>query len=122
MIALIAPFDAQGRLLLLKRDHARHCGDLWSLPGGKVKPHESPLAAAVRELDEEVGLAGEEWQWLGECDFDYPDRSLHFHLFRCRCDRAAFERAESPHAWVAPEALADYPMPEANSMFIRWLT
>lgn len=44
-----------GRVLLVKRAEAPHRG-LWSFPGGKVEPGESPAEAAVRETLEEVGL------------------------------------------------------------------
>jgi 8-oxo-dGTP pyrophosphatase MutT (NUDIX family) len=30
--------------------------DAWNLPGGRVEPSESPWAAVVREVEEEVGL------------------------------------------------------------------
>ncbi len=41
-----------GRLLLVRERGARH----WSLPGGGMKRGEDPVAAAVRELDEETRL------------------------------------------------------------------
>lgn len=41
-----------GKLLLLKSAHRDH----WLLPGGKIDQNESPVAAAVRELKEELGL------------------------------------------------------------------
>jgi 8-oxo-dGTP diphosphatase len=47
--------DADGRLLLIRRGHAPHEG-LWSVPGGRVEPGESPEAAVVREVREETGL------------------------------------------------------------------
>jgi 8-oxo-dGTP diphosphatase len=44
-----------GRMLLVKRAEPPHVG-LWTFPGGRVEPGESPLEAAVRETREEVGL------------------------------------------------------------------
>lgn len=46
---------ADGRLLLIKRGNEPGRG-LWSLPGGRVEPGESDVAAVVREVQEETGL------------------------------------------------------------------
>lgn len=47
--------DESGRLLLIRRGHAPSLG-LWSLPGGRIEPGETPAAAAAREVKEETGL------------------------------------------------------------------
>jgi len=44
--------DAHGRVLLALRDRP----PIWNLPGGSVEARETPWAAAVREVREEVGL------------------------------------------------------------------
>jgi len=51
----------------------RHAGQ-WALPGGAVEPTETALEAALRELDEELGVHLGPTAVLGWLD-DYPTRS-----------------------------------------------
>jgi 8-oxo-dGTP pyrophosphatase MutT (NUDIX family) len=50
-----------------------HAGQ-WALPGGRLDADETPIAAALRELEEELGLALGLEAVLGVLD-DYPTRS-----------------------------------------------
>ncbi len=52
------------------RDHSGQ----WALPGGRIDEGEDPTGAALRELDEEVGLSCGPGRVLGLLD-DYPTRS-----------------------------------------------
>ncbi|GAV20089.1 8-oxo-dGTP diphosphatase [Mariprofundus micogutta] len=120
-IALIAPFDDKGNVLLLKRDSNQHCGGLWSFPGGKIESGETPKSAAKRELMEETGLTGSDWKLLGMHDFEYPDRKLSFLLFTCSCDKLDSLACESEHAWLTLDNLLELPMPEANVELLNML-
>jgi 8-oxo-dGTP pyrophosphatase MutT (NUDIX family) len=45
--------DEAGRVLLLRPTYKQY----WDIPGGYVEPGESPLAACIREIREELGIA-----------------------------------------------------------------
>jgi 8-oxo-dGTP pyrophosphatase MutT (NUDIX family) len=76
-VALVLLPDAEGRgcFLLTKRAPTlrAHTGQ-WALPGGRIDAGETPEVAALRELDEELGLKLSGDKRLGLLD-DYPTRS-----------------------------------------------
>jgi len=108
-------------VILKDVDDDKHCGGLWSFPGGKVESGETPKAAAMRELQEETGLSATDWQSLCQQSFEYPDRLLHFELFSSVCHDTSVLNAESPHVWASVSQLDNYPMPTANDVFITAL-
>lgn len=55
-VVALAVHDRRERLLLQQRPAARHHGGLWEFPGGKVEIGETPRAALVREIVEELGI------------------------------------------------------------------
>ena len=74
-VVLLPDHEGRGCFLLTKRAPTlrAHKGQ-WALPGGRVDAGESPEGAALRELDEEVGLKLGAGAVLGLLD-DYPTRS-----------------------------------------------
>ena len=122
VIALVAAFNSNGELLLLKRPDDVHQGGRWSFPGGKVEEGETPLDCAVREFKEETGLTGKLWRHLGKASHSYDDRKLHFLFFICHCPDTSTLNSESPYAWADLNQLDDYPMPDANSKLLPMLS
>jgi 8-oxo-dGTP diphosphatase len=53
-----------GRVLTARRTAPPEAAGRWEFPGGKVEPGESPEAALVREIREELGCAVEVTGWL----------------------------------------------------------
>jgi 8-oxo-dGTP pyrophosphatase MutT (NUDIX family) len=75
-IVLVETDDAAGTAFVLTRRAAglrSHRGQ-WALPGGRCDDGEAPVAGALRELHEELGLELGPADVLGVLD-DYPTRS-----------------------------------------------
>ena len=76
-VAVVVVPDEEGRaavVLTLRASDLRRHGGQWALPGGRLDAGETPEAAALRELAEEVGLTLPADRLLGRLD-DYPTRS-----------------------------------------------
>ncbi len=57
LVVAVALFDSKGRVLLQQRLPGKRHAGAWEFPGGKVESGESPRAALVREISEELGLS-----------------------------------------------------------------
>jgi 8-oxo-dGTP diphosphatase len=117
LVSAVALIDVDGRVLLAQRPAGKSMAGLWEFPGGKVESGETPEAALIRELHEELGI--ETWESclapLTFASHAYDDFHLLMPLFACR------KWQGQPHAkedqalkWVRPERLRDFPMPAAD--------
>ena len=93
-------------LLLIHKKRGLGGGKI-NAPGGKIEPGETPLAAAIRETQEEVGLTPLDPQPLGELFFQFTDGySLHCIAFRAEgCEGSAVETEEAVPLWTALDAI-----------------
>lgn len=117
LVAAVALIDPDGRVLLAQRPPGKSMAGLWEFPGGKIEPGETPEAALVRELHEELGI--ETWDSclapLTFASHSYEKFHLLMPLFACRkWNGIPQPRENQTLAWVYPKDLRDYPMPAAD--------
>lgn len=124
LVSAVALIDKDGRVLIAQRPEGKSMAGLWEFPGGKIEPNETPEAALVRELNEELGI--ETWDSclapLTFASHSYDDFHLVMPLFVCRKWTGIVQPKEGQTLkWVKTKALKDYPMPAADIPIISIL-
>jgi 8-oxo-dGTP diphosphatase len=124
LVVACALVDADGRVLLARRPEGKPMAGLWEFPGGKLMPGETPEAALIRELREELGVDVAE-ACLAPFTFAshaYERFHLMMPLYVCRRWQGRPEGREGQAlAWVRPARLGDYPMPPADKPLVAML-
>lgn len=124
LVAAAALVDAEGRVLLARRPEGKPLAGLWEFPGGKVAEGETPEAALIRELKEELGIdvATACLAPFAFASHAYEGFHLLMPLYLCRRWRGEPAPREGQEiAWVRPPRLADYPMPPADRPLVALL-
>lgn len=117
LVAAVALIDPDGRVLLAQRPEGKSMAGLWEFPGGKVEPGETPEAALIRELHEELGI--DTWtSCLAPLTFashSYDDFHLLMPVYACRKWQGIVQPQEGQKlAWVRSNDLRSYDMPPAD--------
>ena len=124
LVAACALIDPDGRVLLARRPEGKPMAGLWEFPGGKVHAGETPEAALIRELREELAIDVAE-SCLAPFTFaSHPTPAFHLlmPLYLCRRWEGQVTAAEGQAlAWVRPQKLSDYAMPPADKPLVALL-
>ena len=121
LVSAVALIDIDGRVLLAQRPEGKSMAGLWEFPGGKIEPGETPEAALIRELNEELGI--DTWaSCLAPLTFashSYDNFHLLMPLFACRKWEGTPQPKEGQTLkWVHARQLRDFPMPAADMPLI----
>ncbi|MEY8284106.1 8-oxo-dGTP diphosphatase MutT [Lachnospiraceae bacterium 50-23] len=80
--------------------------DGWEFPGGKIEPDETPEAAIVREIREELDTEVEVVELLDTVEYDYPKFHLSMDCFICKIRSGDLVLKEHEAAkWLTKETL-----------------
>ena len=110
----LALIPAEGRWFLQRRDPLGPVlPGIWEFPGGKVEAGETPVAACLRELREELGLTEVALRALGRWTHAYPERQVVLHVFEGRTTESP--RTELAWGWFTPPEVRRLRTPEANA-------
>jgi 8-oxo-dGTP diphosphatase len=124
LVAACALVDTDSRVLLARRPEGKKMAGLWEFPGGKLHPGETPEAALIRELREELGIDVAE-ACLAPFAFAshaYERFHLLMPLYLCRRWQGFVQPLEGQTlAWVKPAKLTEYEMPAADKPLVPLL-
>ena len=117
LVVAVALYNEKGEILLAQRPEGKQLAGLWEFPGGKVEPGETPEAALVRELQEELSITVKETELepLTFASHTYADFHLLMPLYKCQAwSGEIYPREGQAIAWVPPANLFNFPAPPAD--------
>ena len=115
-----AVIERGGQVLIAQRKRAGFHPLKWEFPGGKAEPGETPEAALVRELEEELGIAAIPGAEIMRYPYQYPDRApilvIFYRVtqFSGEPQNLDFEQI----VWAERKALGNYDFLEGDAEFL----
>jgi 8-oxo-dGTP diphosphatase len=110
---------ADGRILVAERTPRQISAGYWELPGGKVDPGETPVEAARRELEEEVGVRATQLEPAIRYDHAFRTRRIRLHFFRVLAWEGTPNGREGQRiAWIDPAAPDVAPILPSNDRIL----
>jgi 8-oxo-dGTP diphosphatase len=109
---------------MAQRPAGKSMAGLWEFPGGKIAAGETPEAALIRELGEELGINTEQSCLAPFCFASHRYDTFHLlmPLYICRVwDGRPEGREGQALKWVAMKDLADLAMPAADVPLVAML-
>lgn len=124
LVVACALVDKEGRVLVAQRPAGKSMAGLWEFPGGKMEAGETPEAALIRELKEELSIdvTAACLAPLSFASHAYDAFHLLMPLYVCRkWEGQIVPREGQAVSWKKPRALFDMAMPPADVPLIAAL-
>lgn len=112
--------EREGRVFICQRREDQAHALKWEFPGGKVEAGESPEAALVRELSEELGIEAAVDHEIMRYEFSYPEKKPILLIFFAvtKWQGEMGNRIFRAVAWEQPEKLREFDFLEGDAPFI----
>lgn len=113
--------EREGRFLLTRRLEGTHLAGCWEFPGGKCEAGEDHAACLARELREELGVGCAVGSHVLSTVYEYPERTVTLHFYRCALDGPPAALLGQQMRWVAREELRGIELPPADGELVEVL-
>ncbi|MBO4370827.1 MAG: 8-oxo-dGTP diphosphatase MutT [Paludibacteraceae bacterium] len=113
--------DRQGRIFATQRGYGEWKG-YWEFPGGKIEPGESPEAALIREIKEELDTEIEIERHLETVEWDYPTFHITLAFFLCHIAQGELTLKEHEAGrWITADETGQLQWLPADEAFVSHL-
>jgi 8-oxo-dGTP diphosphatase len=121
IVVVAAVIQRDGSFLVTRRLEGTHLAGMWEFPGGKIGSGETHAQALVREIREELDADVDVGALLFETQFDYAERRVLLHFYRCTLRGEPKALLGQEMKWVPRADLRALDFPPADADLIRLL-
>ena len=121
VVVVAAVVERADRILVTERLAGTHLAGHWEFPGGKMENGEDHRRCLEREMREELDVEVEVGDELHATIFDYPDRTVELHFYRCAIIGDPTPVLGQRMRWVSRAELKSLRFPLADRELIRVL-
>ena len=121
VVVVAAIVERADRILVTERRAGTHLAGHWEFPGGKMEDGEDHRRCLEREMREELEVGVEVGDELHATSFDYPDRTVELHFYRCAIIGDPKPVLGQRMRWVSRAELKSLRFPQADLELIRLL-
>jgi mutator protein MutT len=118
IVVVAAVIEQDGLFLVTRRLEGTHLAGLWEFPGGKVASGETHVQALEREIREELDAGVDVSELLLESQFDYTERRVSLHFYRCSLRGTPRPLLGQLMKWVPRAELRALDFPPADAELI----
>ena len=121
IVVTAAVIERDGSFLVTRRQEGVHLAGQWEFPGGKCDPGETLEDCIARELVEELSVHATIGEEVLATTYEYEDRRVELHFFRCRLSGTPAPVQGQEMRWVSLNELGRLTFPPADEALIRLL-